>query len=73
MPDKYGFDHLVWWGAVSHRCIECGWPEESLNLSEREREKHHQTHASQRSKAIDKQRKEQMAHAREALSLKREQ
>lgn len=60
MPDQYGFDHLVNWGVVTHRCtVEgCDWPDSEQHVTERERRLHHERHqrqvARERARARDR-------------------
>ena len=66
MPDRYGFDHLPWWGVVTHRCIEEGCAYEGTPLPEHARARHARKHANQVKHAQDKERLRNLAKARKA-------
>jgi hypothetical protein len=46
MPDRYGFDHLVWWGQLTVRCIRegCGEGGTPVEWPERRRAQHQLAH-----------------------------
>jgi hypothetical protein len=66
MPDKHGFDHLVDWGRVTHRCIEegCEYPEGMVSVSERDRARHHAQHQRTRRSDAERRQREALAKAR---------
>ena len=73
MPDKWNFDHLPRWGAITHRCIEeqCNFPgPPSRPVPELEREQHFRKHVREREKAAAKRKRDQAATARRAKRMK---
>lgn len=64
MPDKWGFDHLPYQGAIHHRCIDCPFPGEEKFLTDKEREKHFNEHVKERQKDAERRQKENLALAR---------
>jgi hypothetical protein len=73
VPDRFGFTHEVYRGAIYNRCIECEWPGWGVILSEAARARHHQHHVRERSKAAAKQQKANLAKARKALKQNRQE
>jgi hypothetical protein len=63
VPDRHGFDRLVWWGNIEVRCVEdhCDahgpayrWPEEM-------RAEHQAAHERERSLRLERERRERFA------------
>lgn len=71
MPDRWGFDHLVWRMSLTHRCVECGWPEEPRILTEAEREKHFAAHQQELRSKVKRQQRANAKKAREAKRLRK--
>jgi len=64
MPDRFGFDHLPRWGAVTHRCIEEGCSYEGSPLRERDRERHHEQHIRERKRELERKQRANLAEGR---------
>jgi hypothetical protein len=73
MPDKFGFDVLPDRGNVFHRCIECGWPGYGINVAEKDRERHHRTHARATQREIEAKRLDALRSARRIQRLSRKE
>ena len=73
MPDRFMFDNEPHFGAVFHRCVECGWPGWGVIVPERERERHHRAHARERTRAIEATQKANLAKARKARKQYRQE
>lgn len=71
MPDKYNFDNLTNRGALTFRCIECGWPDIPRSMSEEERSKHFAKHEQLRRSHSANAKRERMAQARIARAIKK--
>lgn len=80
-PDRWGFDHLISWGALKHSCTEdgCNYPDPPRALSEEERKKHFLEHEHGRNKEQARKRRQiaavrakNLAKARDIRRKKRE-